>query len=718
MSSKPAASSCGGQNPFERVLALLQGVKMNGNGASARCPVPAHADTTASLSVSAGNDGRVLIYCHAGCTQEAVVAALGLRMGDLFPASGRGAGGVCIPPINTATPQHPQGCTLPQYAEAKRLPLDFLRSLGLTEIQYVGVRAVRIPYLDPQGALASTRFRVALEGVERFKWKSGARLIPYGLSRLHLARQRGYLVLVEGESDAQTLWHHDEPALGIPGASTWRDEWADYLNGIGTLYLLVEPDRGGETLRSKLALSSLRDRIHEFSLGSLKDPSGLYLDDPERFVERWEAAKSQSQPLAAVELAEGNDARERAWSLCAELARSSCILDKAAGYLRARGLVGEERTAKLLYLIVTSRFLTRPVSAAIKGPSSAGKSHLLQQVLDLHPPEAYFALSSMSERSLAYSKEPLSHRFLVLYEAAGLNKDFTSYLVRSLLSEGRLAYETVEKTKDGMKPRLIVREGPTGFLATTTLVHLHPENETRMLSLGITDSPEQTKAVLKSLAAGAGKPNDTEQLPTWHALQTWLRYGEHRVVIPYAEVLAEKVPPVAVRLRRDFGALLSLIQAHAILHQASRERGSDGCLLATLEDYARVRELVADLLAENLGATVAPSTRETVEKVDDLIGKSTSGDVSITALGDALGLDKSSASRRVRVAMDRGFLLNREERKGKPARLALGDPMPEAIELLPTLETIREALQCCSVDQGDTHPPSPCGGHEGTDGEA
>lgn len=45
---------------------------------------PAHEDKRASLSVSVGDDGRVLIKCHAGCTSESVVGAVGLKMADLF----------------------------------------------------------------------------------------------------------------------------------------------------------------------------------------------------------------------------------------------------------------------------------------------------------------------------------------------------------------------------------------------------------------------------------------------------------------------------------------------------------------------------------------------------------------------------------------------------------------------------------------------------------
>jgi hypothetical protein len=106
----------------------------------------------------------------------------------------------------------------------------------------------------------------------------------------------------------------------------------------------------------------------------------------------------------------------------------------------------------------------------------------------------------MSERALAYSEEPLEHRTLILYEAAGLQGEFATYLMRSLLSEGHVRYETVEKTPEGLRARLIERQGPTGLVVTTTRVRLHPENETRLLSLLVTDSREQTPAVLRALA--------------------------------------------------------------------------------------------------------------------------------------------------------------------------------------------------------------------------
>ena len=73
-------------SPFERVLALLSNVKRQPKGgAMATCP--AHADDRASLKIDEAADGKAIIYCHANCAPEAVVAAIGLEMRDLFPSN-------------------------------------------------------------------------------------------------------------------------------------------------------------------------------------------------------------------------------------------------------------------------------------------------------------------------------------------------------------------------------------------------------------------------------------------------------------------------------------------------------------------------------------------------------------------------------------------------------------------------------------------------------
>ena len=391
-------------------------------------------------------------------------------------------------------------------------------------------------------------------------------------------------------------------------------------------------------------------------------------------------------------------ARAEAWAACREIATEPRILATFADAYRAAGAVGEARVAQTLYLALTSRFLSRPVSVAVKGPSSGGKSFTVETVLRFFPAEAVHCMTAISDRALAYTDAGLEHRFLVVFEAAGMLGEFASYLIRSLLSEGRLIYEVVEKTPNGFRPRRSEKQGPTGLLVTTTAVRLHPENETRLLSLQVTDTPEQTRAVMRAIARTAADSLD----PTpWLALQRWLEHAEHRVVIAYANELAERIPPVAVRLRRDFGQLLALIRAHAILHQATRDRDHEGRIVAALEDYAVVRDLVVDVIAEGIEATVAPIVRDTVKAVATLLAAGRT-EATLREVARTLTIDKSAASRRIAAAVQLGYLRNLEDRKGRPARVYLGDPLPEEVPVLPEVE----ALHCCSVARG-INTPSP-----------
>jgi hypothetical protein len=179
--------------------------------------------------------------------------------------------------------------TREQYAVAKGLPLDFLAEIGITQTER-GEPAIVIPYRDEEGRTIATRYRYALNG-ESFRWRKGTSLSLYGRERKATARQAGYAVLCEGESDCHTLWFHGVPAFGVPGAHNWKeDRDVQHFDGIATIYLIVEPDMGGERLLAKLANSAVRDRVRLVRFAApLKDPSALYLDNREAFPERFAA---------------------------------------------------------------------------------------------------------------------------------------------------------------------------------------------------------------------------------------------------------------------------------------------------------------------------------------------------------------------------------------------------------------------------------------------
>jgi hypothetical protein len=69
-------------DPFDRLLDRLEGVQHHGKGCRALCP--ACGGKSRKLSLSQGDDGRVLMHCFAGCSPQDVLAAVGLTVADLF----------------------------------------------------------------------------------------------------------------------------------------------------------------------------------------------------------------------------------------------------------------------------------------------------------------------------------------------------------------------------------------------------------------------------------------------------------------------------------------------------------------------------------------------------------------------------------------------------------------------------------------------------------
>jgi hypothetical protein len=387
------------------ILARLKDVRPNGAGCTAKCP--AHEDGQNSLSISRG-DGKWLVHCHAGCGWQEIIAAIGISPRDLFdPGDQNGGRGMSIPQNNHATVQpltQAEGLTVEQYATARALPVDFLKNCGLSDVGFTGRPAVRIPYFGPGGEELAVRFRIAHDG-DRFRWKTGSKPFLYGLNRIADARNKRYVVLVEGESDVHTLWHHGIPAIGLPGATNWReDRDAHCFDGIETIYIVIEADKGGQSVRKWLAQSAIRSRTKLLLQLPAKDPSAMHVADSAGFKRAWQVALLGAVPWTAFEADARTEKRAEAWEVCASLARSSDVLAEFDKTLETVGLVGERRIAKLIYLAVISRLLDRPVSIVLKGPSSGGKSFTVESVLQFFPGEAFHALTAMSDRSLAYSK--------------------------------------------------------------------------------------------------------------------------------------------------------------------------------------------------------------------------------------------------------------------------------------------------------------------------
>lgn len=195
--------------------------------------------------------------------------------------------------------------TLKQYAFEKHLPEEWLEErCGLSDgsdydrTTHESTTYLKIPYWDESGQLATYRKRFAYK---EFRWKKGSSTILYGLWRLPEFKEKQAVILVEGESDTQTLWYLGLPALGVAGAQNFKPEQAPALDGM-TLYLHKEPDGGGDTFITKtcrgLREGSFSGTVKVWSCKQfdVKDPSELYMKRGKE-----EAARLIREALKAAE---------------------------------------------------------------------------------------------------------------------------------------------------------------------------------------------------------------------------------------------------------------------------------------------------------------------------------------------------------------------------------------------------------------------------------
>ena len=191
-----------------------------------------------------------------------------------------------------------------QYVLEKRLPEEFLKEQCClqTKRDKQGVQYLYIPYFNENSDEVTYRKRY---GGKQFRWKYGASkdICLYGEWKLEQIRTAGYVTLVEGESDSQSMWYMGISTLGIPGASMMRKEWTTTLQDL-KVYIHVEPDKGGETFLHKVT-TALRDgnfigQVYKWSCKNLgcKDPSDVYIKyGKEEAAEKIRAAISNAQAI-------------------------------------------------------------------------------------------------------------------------------------------------------------------------------------------------------------------------------------------------------------------------------------------------------------------------------------------------------------------------------------------------------------------------------------
>jgi DNA primase catalytic core len=320
-------------------------------------------------------------------------------------------------------------------------------------------------------------------------------------------------------------------------------------------------------------------------------------------------------------------AEEQAEALA--LLRDPRLIERVLSDFELCGVVGEETNKKVSYLAAVSRLLDKPLAVVLQSSSAAGKSSLMEAVLDFMPEEQREEYSAMTGQALFYmGQKNLKHKILAVAEEEGASR--ASYALKLLQSEGRL--KIASTGKDPVSGKLItheyVVEGPVMIFLTTTAQDVDEELLNRCLVLTVNEEQAQTKAIHR-------KQREAQTIEgLWarreRARIVRLHRNAQRLLKPIAVVnndedAAQDFPDTVTRTRRDHMKFLTLIQAVALLHQHQREiktstRNGETLeyIEATKADVKLAQELARHVLGPSLD-DLPPHTRRLLAALDQMV---------------------------------------------------------------------------------------------------
>jgi hypothetical protein len=362
----------------------------------------------------------------------------------------------------------------------------------------------------------------------------------------------------------------------------------------------------------------LHDIAREYNVGVKNLQSALTAAEKQ--------AQEAAEARATAEEHEGEDARDEALvpeagterhEKALALLRCPDMLLRVAQDMERLGHIGEHNNKRLALVSAVSAKAGYPIQPSTHAQSSAGKNYLWGIVLSLVPPEMVIERSGLSAKALFRTDMELKGKVLYIQEVAGSeDAEFTIWVLQS---DGKLVYEATEKDADGTMRNVVhEKEGPTVVVQTTTRIHLHHENETRVFPIFIDESSAQTERIVQSILqeaeeGGVGAEEREEIVGVWHDAIRLLEPA--RVIVPYARRI--RVPNSQVRIRRDVTRLLDVVRVIAWLHQHSRTRDQRGRIIATEEDFRTALALVQEPLMKSWQA-LSPAEEKVMEAIRSL----------------------------------------------------------------------------------------------------
>lgn len=297
----------------------------------------------------------------------------------------------------------------------------------------------------------------------------------------------------------------------------------------------------------------------------------------EKGIEKKSAKSAQSarEPKTAIEFLEQKDL----------LKSLNQLIEKA-------GIIGEENSRLLLFLITISYLNKSPLHGIVQGSSGSGKTHIISRIADLMPQEDVLRFTRITESSLYnWGEFDLFQKIIIIEDLDGLKED-ALYALREFISNQVLRSSVTIKDKKGNnKSSHKIVKGQFSSLSATTKGETYEDNMNRSFIIAINESEEQTEKIIAyQNRRNAGIINRDEEQKAIHFIQKLVRNLKHYEVInPFATQI--QLPNNVKNKRRLNEMFQSIIKQITILHQYQRET-KDNFLVTEIEDIENAVEIL------------------------------------------------------------------------------------------------------------------------------
>lgn len=257
------------------------------------------------------------------------------------------------------------------------------------------------------------------------------------------------------------------------------------------------------------------------------------------------------------------------------------------------GIVGEENSRMLLFLIIISYLNRNPLHALVQGSSGSGKTHIISRIADLMPQEDVLRFTRITESSLYnWGEFDLFQKIIIIEDLDGLKED-ALYALREFISNQVLRSSVTIKDKKGNnKSSHKIVKGQFSSLSATTKGETYEDNMSRSFLIAVDESKEQTQRIIKhqnKRNAGEIDPNQSQKAINF-IQQVVRNLKVYEVVNPYATQL--QLPEKVHKIRRLNEMYQAVIKQVTFLNQYQRQLTKDNQLITEIEDIEQATEVL------------------------------------------------------------------------------------------------------------------------------